>query len=117
MAFVIKAEVRDPRARRFTFAAQKTMYGGKYIAAGDTAFIFASDNDVGRGLFARGIVSFAEAIPKKSGIGRQTPRVSVAIKRTAPAKWPLGRSELMPLPGTSAPGLPLRAGDRGGPAR
>jgi hypothetical protein len=94
MAFVIKAEIRDTQAKTFAFRAQKTMYGGKHIAKGDTAFIFASENEGGRGLIARGIVSSTEAIEKKSGIARQTPRVSIAINRTAPAKRPLGRSEL-----------------------
>ncbi len=97
MAYAIKAEVVDPRARTFTFSAQKTMYGGKRIAAGDTAFIFASENDGGQGLIARGIVTHAAAIPKKRGIARQTPRVSVTIRRTALAKRPLGRRELRHL--------------------
>jgi hypothetical protein len=35
MAFAIKAEVRNPRAKTFAFTAQKTMYGGKQIAEGD----------------------------------------------------------------------------------
>ena len=94
MAFVIKAEVRDLQAKTFAFAAQKTMYGGKNIAVGDTAFIFASENEGGRGLIARGVVSSMEAIEKKIGVARQTPRVSIAINRTALAKRPLGRSEL-----------------------
>ncbi|HXW74022.1 MAG TPA: hypothetical protein VEK10_04330 [Steroidobacteraceae bacterium] len=94
MAFAIKAEVRDPRAKTFAFAAQKTMYGGKLIASGDTVFIFASENEGGRGLIARGIVSSAQAVGKKRDIARQTPRVSIAVRRTALAKWPLGRSEL-----------------------
>jgi hypothetical protein len=34
-AFAIKAEVRDGAAKTFSFAAQKTMYGGKAIAAGE----------------------------------------------------------------------------------
>jgi hypothetical protein len=93
-AFVIKAEVRDSQAKTFAFAAQKTMYGGKHIAQGDTVFIFASENEGGRGLIARGVVSSAEAIERKSGIARQTPRVSIAINRTALAKRALGRSEL-----------------------
>jgi hypothetical protein len=97
VAYAIKAEVVDPRARTFTFSAQKTMYGGKRIAAGDTAFIFASENDGGQGLIARGIVTHAAAIPKKRGIARQTPRVSVTIRRTALAKRPLGRRELRHL--------------------
>jgi hypothetical protein len=94
MAFVIKAEIRDTQAKTFAFGSQKTMYGGTHIAKGDTVFIFASENEGGRGLIARGIVSSTEAIEKKSGIARQTPRVSIAINRTAPAKRPLGRSEL-----------------------
>ncbi|WP_249152617.1 hypothetical protein [Bradyrhizobium liaoningense] len=48
MAFAIKAEVRDERARTFAFPAQKTMYGGKHIAAGDTIFVFASENEGGK---------------------------------------------------------------------
>lgn len=97
MAYVIKAEVRDPRAKTFEFAAQKTMYGGKRIAPGDTVFIFASENEGGSGLLARGIVSSAEPTPRKRGVARQTPRVSVAIKRTALAKRALGRSDLKPF--------------------
>jgi hypothetical protein len=98
MAFAIKAEVSDPRAKTFDFTAQKTMYGGKHIAEGDTVFVFASENEGGRGLIARGAVTAAKAVPtKKRGIARQTPRVSVSIRRTALAKRPLGRSELKPL--------------------
>ncbi|MDB4883032.1 MAG: hypothetical protein JWL95_1798 [Gemmatimonadetes bacterium] len=94
MAFAIKAEVRDPRADTFAFTAQKTMYGGKLIAEGDTVFVFASENEGGQGLIARGVVISAEAIARKRDIARQTPRVSVAVRRTALAKRPLGRSEL-----------------------
>lgn len=94
VAFAIKAEVREPQAKAFTFEAQKTMYGGKQIAAGDSIFVFASENQGGCGLIARGIVTSAEAVARKPGVARQTPRVSVAIERTALAKRPLGRSEL-----------------------
>jgi hypothetical protein len=94
MAFAIKAEVRDPRAKTFVFTAQKTMYGGKHIAEGDTVFVFASENEGGRGLIARGAVTLARAVAKKSGVARQTPRVSIVVKLTALAKRPLGRSEL-----------------------
>jgi len=94
MAFAVKAEVRDPRAKKFVFPEQKTMYGGKHIAKGDTVFVFASENEGGRGLVARGVVTSAKAIPKKRGVARQTPRVSIAVKCTAFAKRPLGRSEL-----------------------
>ncbi len=90
MAFAIKAAVVDPRARLFTFTAHKTMYGGKQIAEGDTVFIFASENEGGQGLTARGVVTHADAIRKKRGIARQTPRVSVTVKRTALAKRPNG---------------------------
>lgn len=96
-AFAIKAAIRNPRATIFTFAAQKTMYGGKHIAAGDTIFMFASENEGGQGLIARGVVISADAVPKKRGVARQTPRVRVTIKRTALDKRPLGRSELKPF--------------------
>jgi hypothetical protein len=94
MAFVIKAAVGDPQAKSFAFTAQKTMYGGKLIAPGDTVFVFASENEGGRGLIARGIVTSAESIAKIRNVARQTPRVSVAIRCTAHAKRPLGRIEL-----------------------
>jgi len=94
MVFAIKVEVVDPRARTFTFIAQKTMYGGKVISEGDTVFVFASENEGGQGLIARGIVTRAEAIANRRDIARQTPRVSVTIRRTALAKRPLGRREL-----------------------
>lgn len=92
--FAIKAEARDPRAKTFAFVAQKTMYGGKQIAVGDTVFVFASETDGGRGLIARGVVTSAESVAKKRGVARQTPRVSLSIRRTALAKRQLGRSDL-----------------------
>lgn len=97
MAFAIKAEVVDPQARTFAFPSQKTMYGGKSIAKGDTVFIFSSENEGGQGLIARGVVTQAESIPKKRGVARQTPRVSITVKRTALAKRPMGRRELKHL--------------------
>ncbi|MDB6012862.1 MAG: hypothetical protein JWL65_5112, partial [Gammaproteobacteria bacterium] len=63
----------------------------------DTIFVFASENEGGHGLLARGIVTSSEAIARKRGVARQTPRVSVTIKRNALAKRPLGRSELKHL--------------------
>ncbi len=97
MAYAIKVEIVDLHAKIFTFTAQKTMYGGKLIADGDTVFVFASENEGGKGLIARGTVTHVEAIEKKRGIARQTPRVSVIIKRTAFAKRPMGRRELQHL--------------------
>ena len=97
MAFAIKAEIRDPKADSFALAAQKTMYGGKQIAEGDPVFIFASENEGGQGLIARGVVTSSEAVPRRPDIARQTPRVSVVIRRNAVAKRPLGRTELRPF--------------------
>jgi len=97
MTFAIKAAISDARAKTFVLSAQKTMYGGKHIAAGDTVFLFASETDGGNGLIARGVVTSAEPVAKKHGIARQTPRVSVTIKRTALAKRPLGRDDLKPF--------------------
>jgi hypothetical protein len=109
MAFAIKAEIRDPQARTFTFSAQKTMYGGKEITEGDTIFVFASETQGGQGLIARGIITSAEAVAKKPGIARQTPRVSVTVRRTALSKRPLGRNELKHLTdwGDGQPGTEL----------
>jgi hypothetical protein len=97
MTFAIKAEVRNPRAARFTFSAQRTMYGGKRVANGDTIFVFASENEGGPGLIARGVVTSAKATPRKRVVDRQTPRVSITIRRTARARRRLGRGELRPF--------------------
>jgi hypothetical protein len=94
MAFAIKAQVGDMRMKTFAFAEQKTMYGGKLICEGDAVYVFASENEGGQGLIALGVVTSATAIAKKRGIARQTPRVSLTIRRTALAKRPLGRSVL-----------------------
>ena len=97
MIFAIKAAVVNPHDRDFRFNAYKTMYGGKLIAKGDTIFIFASEKEGGRGLVARGIVTHAAAIAKKRGVARQTPRVSINVKRSALSRRPLGRNELKHL--------------------
>ena len=94
MTFAIKAEVTDPLAETFSFDAQKTMYGGKHIAVGDVVFVFASEKQGGSGLVARGIVTSSTACAKIPGVARQTPRVSITIRRTALAKRPLGRDDL-----------------------
>ncbi|CDX57522.1 conserved hypothetical protein [Mesorhizobium plurifarium] len=94
MAYAIKVEIKDPQAETFVFAAQKTMYGGKHIAEGDVAFLFASENEGGQGLVARGIVTSSEATPRRPDLERQTPRVSIAVRRTALATKRLGRDEL-----------------------
>jgi len=93
MIFAIKAKVSDPWAETFAFSAQKTMYGGKHIAKGDTIFVFASENEGGAGLIASGVVTSVKPMAKKRGIARQTPRVSITIRRTALAKCRLRRSE------------------------
>ena len=95
--YAIKAEVDDPAARAFAFHAQKTMYGGKNIAKGDAIFVFASENEGGLGLIASGVVTSAGATPRKRGVARQTPRVSIEVRRTAPVKRRLGRRELKPF--------------------
>ena len=92
--FAIKAEVNDLRATKLQFRAQKTMYGGKYVSKGDTVFVFASEKEGGPGLIARGFVTAVEPVERTPGIARQTPRVSITIRRTARAKRRLGRNEL-----------------------
>ena len=94
MAFAIKAAISEPSARTFAFNAQKTMYGGKRIAKGDTVFVFASKNEGGPGLIASGVVTSSKAVAKRPGMVRQTPRVSIIVRRIALARRRLGRSEL-----------------------
>jgi hypothetical protein len=95
--YAIKAAVTDPAAKSWEFPRQKTMYGGKAIAEGDEVFVFASENEGGAGLIALGVVTAAKAVPRKPGIERQTPRVSITVRRTALAKRRLGRAELKPF--------------------
>jgi len=95
--FAIKAEVPDPGASAFVFEAQKTMYRGKAIAAGDVIYIFTSEKEGGAGLIARGVVTAARAVPRKPDVERQTPRVSITVERTAVAKRRLDRAELKPF--------------------
>jgi hypothetical protein len=79
------------------------MYGGKHIAVGDTIFLFASENhggqggQGGQGHIASGIMTSTRAVARMRGIARQTPRVSITIRRTALARRRLGRSELKPF--------------------
>jgi hypothetical protein len=94
MMFALKAALADAAAETFDFAAQNTMYGGKGIAAGDVIYFFASENEGGAGLIARGLVTSAAAVQKQSGVERQTPRVSITVRRTASVKRVLGRIEL-----------------------
>jgi hypothetical protein len=70
------------------------MYGGKHIAENDTIFLFASETQGGRGLFARGIVTSAESLTKRPDVERQAPRVSITVRPTALAKAPWGRVEV-----------------------
>ena len=94
MQFAIKTEVVDPARDLFVFKDQKTMYEGKRIAKGDVVFIFASENEGGQGLIAVGVVDSAKATPRKAGVARQTPRVSITVRSTGRAKRRLGRAEL-----------------------
>ena len=97
VTFAIKAEISDPQAKTFVFTGYKTMYGGKQVAAGDRIFLFASENEGGHGLFACGVVTSAEAVPRKPDLDRQTPRVSITIHVSALARQKLGRKELKPF--------------------
>lgn len=95
--YAIKTEVTDACAEFWVFEAQKTMYGGKQIGAGDEVFVFASENEGGSGLIAAGTVVAAKPTPRRAGIERQTPRVSITVRRMAQGKRSLGRTELKPF--------------------
>jgi hypothetical protein len=93
-AYAVKAAISKPGASRFVLNRQKTMYGGKQAAKGDLIFVFASENEGGQGLIARGVVVTVRPTPRKPGVERQTPRISIVIRRTAVAKRRLGRAQL-----------------------
>jgi len=93
-AYAIKAEVDDLDGVEFDFPRQKTMYGGRAIAAGDEIFVFASEIGGGPGLIARGIVTAAQSIAGRPGVARQTPRVSIRVRRVARATRRLDRAAL-----------------------
>lgn len=95
-SYVIKVEVRDPGAPAWRFPRQKTMYGGKHIAVGDDVYVFASENEGGDGLVARGVVTAARPVPRVPGVARQTPRVDIEVRRVAAVARRLGRRELKP---------------------
>jgi hypothetical protein len=92
--YAIKTKIQDSAAKVLRFVNQKTMYRGIKIAAGDAIYLFSSENDNGHGLIAKGIVLSTKLTPKKPAIERQTPRVSIVVRRTALARQALGRSEL-----------------------
>lgn len=96
MSYVIKAAMPDENLEKFSFRAQKTMYGGKGIQEKDEIFVFASETQGGNGLIARGVVTSATAVPvKRNGPKeRVTPRVSIEVRRVAKAKRSLGRDDL-----------------------
>lgn len=91
MRYAIKAAIPLPVPASLTFAAHKTMYGGKHIAAGDVVYLFATG---ATGLVARGVVTAAAAAPRRAGVARQTPRVSLTVQCTALARQALCRADL-----------------------
>jgi hypothetical protein len=93
-AYLIKAEVTDPKARELRFVAQKTMYGGKKIAVGDTIYVFDSENQGGHGLIGRGVVTEAAALERPADAIRYTPRVTISLRITHSPRKRLGRVEL-----------------------
>ena len=94
--FAIKAPISQPDADTHVFSDQKTMYGGKTIAAGDLIYLFASENEGGLGLVACGRVTAVTTTPSQAGLARQTPRVSIHVQRSALAQRHLGRADLRP---------------------
>src|SRR5579871_4354207 len=96
MYYVVKAAVADQGAKQFSFPLLKTMYGGKHIRAKDEIFIISSENERGRGLIARGIVTSVRRPPahRTAVKKRTTLRISIRVRSLSTAKRPLGRIEL-----------------------
>ena len=94
MAYAIKSEVRDPQAAEFIFDTMKTMYRGRYLCAGDTGFIFASEKQGESGLIAKGVIETAKPVPRAQSSARDTSPVSVLVAHLARAKGQLGRDQV-----------------------
>ncbi len=97
MPYAIGVALDDTDAGQFVFAAQKTMYGGKAIAAGDELFVFYSGTPAAADWLRRPPSPRQLALPRREGVERQTPLVSITARRTATAARPLGRLELKPF--------------------
>ena len=97
MTYVLTTERMPPSAEGVVdFPAQKTMYGGRKIAAGDTVFLFVRGRD-GAALTAKATVLTASADAPLPDVERQTPRVSVTLRIGATPIRALSRSEVVRL--------------------
>lgn len=99
--FAIKAPIGMLLASRLHFPAQKIMYWGRSIAAGDRLFLFASETQGGAGLVARGLVLASGPVPRGEK-ARETPRVTLDVERLDGVTRPFGRAELRPFRHTRA---------------
>ena len=100
VTFLIKADLPDPDANVFVFENQKTIYGGKGVAVGDTIFVFASaakGSQDAEGLCALGRVMAVSVQPRIPGALRQTPRISISVQGVARPRRRVGRKELRPF--------------------
>jgi hypothetical protein len=89
MPYVVKADVGAGGAGSDLLVFdEKTMYRGKDVRTGDEVFVFDSENQGGRGLCVRGVVTAAEEGP---GIRRR-----IEVRPNDSARRPLGRDELKP---------------------
>jgi hypothetical protein len=93
-AYVLRVVAFDATAPRIVLDAQKTMYGGKDVAPGDTVYVFVNETGGGARLVGRYTVMSAAPTPRRCGIARQTPRVDLTLRRTARATRALGRDEV-----------------------
>ena len=84
--YAVKAVLGGAVPEVLVLERQKTMYGGKAVAAGDRVFVF----DRAVGLVAWGLVEAAEALPREEGV----PRVSVTLRRQGQVVRPFGRAEV-----------------------
>jgi hypothetical protein len=89
MPFVVKAALQLAASAELLSFDEKTMYRGKDIGIDGEIFIFASENQGGHGLCAKGVVT---AVARGPGI-----RVHIEVKLVAAARRSLGRAELKPF--------------------
>ena len=85
MDYAVKAVLGRQVPPVLVLERQKTMYGGKGVAAGDRVFVF----DRALGLVAWGLVEAAALLPREG-----VPRVSVTLRRQGQVVRVFGRAEV-----------------------
>ena len=94
MDYAVKVALAGQVPEMITLDRQRTMYGGKAVAAGEVIYLFDSEMSGGSGLCARGEVVAAQLLARQAGAARQVPLVNLTIRRAGLVLRPLAKAAL-----------------------